>query len=124
MKNAFSRMGRTCAFLAIAGGLVAGSLMAGASEIVKLTLPHAVTVGSVTLPTGQYTISGLDMADGDQLLVVRSQNGHQVVTLQGLKSVETQPANKTEVQFTTDGDAWHFDKILIKGETDSFEFYK
>ena len=59
-------MGRTCARLSIAGGLLAGALLAGSVNPVTVTLPHAVTVGSATLPSGKYTISSVDTGDGGE----------------------------------------------------------
>ena len=112
MKNAFSRIGRTCAHLAVAGGLVAGAMFAGAVNEVSVTLPHAVTVGSTTLPSGQYTILSVDMSDGDEYFVVRSANGPVVA---GLQAQRTDPAGRsgTQVVLSKDGDTWHFDKMFV-----------
>jgi hypothetical protein len=66
MKNAFSRIGRRCARLAGAGGLLTGALLAGPLGPVTVLLPRAVTVGSTTLPSGQYTISGMNMSGGGE----------------------------------------------------------
>ena len=121
MKNAFLRMGRTCAFLTIIGGLMAGALSARSGEIVTLNLPHAVTVGSITLPIGEYTISTLDMADGEPVFIVRCGKG-QAVTLQAQRVESVTPAEKTEVLFSAEGNTWHFDKLLIGGESEGYEF--
>ena len=64
MTNAFSRMGRMCASVIFGGALLAGSLFAG--QTVYVTLPHAVTVGSTTLPSGQYSLTTLEMSDGNE----------------------------------------------------------
>jgi hypothetical protein len=121
MKNAFSRLGRTCARLGVAGGLLAGALLAGSPNPVTVTLPHAVTVGSTTLPSGQYTISSVNMGDGgDSYFIVRSANSP-VVALPALK-IDAPDQGKTEVVFTKDGDTWRFNKMFIEGEDIGYEF--
>ncbi len=119
MKNAFSRIGRTCAQVAMAGGLMAGVMFAGEVNPVTVTLPHAVTVGSTTLPSGEYTISSVDMADGE-LFVVRSANNPTVSLL--AEKIGSPDQNKTEVVFTKDGDTWHFDKLFLQGDETGYQF--
>jgi len=119
MKNAFSRIGRTCARVAMAGGLMVGVMLAGEVNPVTVTLPHAVTVGSTTLPSGEYTISSVDMADGE-LFVVRSANGATVSLLS--EKIEAPDQDKTKVVFTKDGDNWHFDKLFIQGDETGYQF--
>jgi len=119
MKNAFSRIGRTCAQVAMAGGLMAGVMFAGEVNPVTVTLPHAVTVGSTTLPSGDYTISSVDMADGE-LFVVRSANNPTVSLL--AEKIGSPDQNKTEVVFTKDGDNWHFDKLFLQGDETGYQF--
>jgi hypothetical protein len=119
MKNAFSRIGRTCAQVAMAGGLMAGVMLAGEVNPVTVTLPHAVTVGSTTLPSGDYTISSVDMADGE-LFVVRSANNPTVSLL--AEKIGSPDQNKTEVVFTKDGDNWRFDKLFLQGDETGYQF--
>lgn len=71
MKNAFSRIGYTCVF----GFAIAGAMLAAPIHSVNLTLPHAVTVGSATLPEGPVTVSTVEMNDGNGYLVVRTESG-------------------------------------------------
>ena len=119
MKNAFSRMGRTCAQVAMAGGLIAGVMFAGQVNPVTVTLPHAVTVGSTTLPSGEYTISSVDMTDGE-LFVVRSANGPTVSLLS--ERIDAHDQNRTEMVLSKDGDNWHFDKLFIQGDETGYQF--
>jgi hypothetical protein len=119
MKNAFSRIGRTCAQVAMAGGLMAGVMFAGEVNPVTVTLPHAVTVGSTTLPSGEYTISSVDMADGE-LFVVRSANSPTVSLL--AEKIGSPDQNKTEIVFAKDGDNWHFDKLFLQGDETGYQF--
>ena len=119
MKNAFSRIGRTCAQVAMAGGLMAGVMFAGQVNPVTVTLPHAVMVGSVTLPSGEYTISSVDMGDSE-VFVVRSP-GNPTVSVMAEK-IDAQDEDKTELVLTKDGDNWHFDKLFIRGDEIGYQF--
>jgi hypothetical protein len=81
MKNFISR-------IALCGTLAAGAIFAGQINEVKVTLPHSVTVGSTTLPSGSYTISAIEMAAGDEYFVVRGEKMAPVV-LSAMKAVTT-----------------------------------
>jgi hypothetical protein len=93
MKNAFVRLGGTCVSgltaVVIVSGLMAGGLFAGQPNRVNVTLPHAVTVGSTTLPSGTYSISSLEMSDGEYF-VIRGE-GTPAVTLPATKIDSEQP---------------------------------
>ncbi|MES1258615.1 MAG: hypothetical protein ABUS51_09295 [Acidobacteriota bacterium] len=122
MKNAFVRFGQTCVSVVIGSGLIAGALLAGEVNRVIVTLPHAVTVGSVTLPVGEYTLTSMDMSDGDQYFIVRGDHTP-TVTLQTQKiDAPVDGSKKTEVVFTQDGAAWHFEKLFVQGDTTGYQF--
>jgi hypothetical protein len=111
MKNAFMRFGLACVPVAMLTGLA----IAGQVNRITVTLPHAVTVGSVTLPIGEYTISSLEMSDGEKYFIVRGAHTP-VVTLQGQKAdATTSTSNATQVVFSKDGDEWHFEKLFARG---------
>ncbi len=120
MTNAFSRMGRMCASVMFGAALLAGSLFAG--ETINVNLPHAVTVGSTTLPSGQYTLTTLEMNDGNEYFVVRGQNTP-TLTIQAQR-IDADQTDKTRVVFSTDGDTWRFDKLYIEGDGTAYEFNK
>ncbi len=126
MKNAFSRMGQTCASTilkgAIAGGLAAGALFAASISPVKVMLPEAVTVGSTTLPSGEYTISSVDLNDGNSWFVVRSERGQAITTLHAQRINPSASSDKTQVTLEKDGDAWRFDKLFIRGDKSGYQF--
>jgi hypothetical protein len=113
MTNFFSR-------IAISGILAAGALFAAQINDLKVTLPHAVTVGSTTLPSGAYTISPMEMSDGSEYFVVRGDKTGPVV-LQAQR-IEGATATKTQVTISESGDTWRFDKLLIEGESTGYEF--
>jgi hypothetical protein len=126
MKNAFSRMGQTCASTifkgAIAGVLATGALFAASISPVKVTLPEAVTVGSTTLPSGAYTITSVDMNDGNSWFVVRSERGQAITTLHAQRINPTASDDQTQVTLAKDGNAWHFDKLFIRGDESGYQF--
>jgi hypothetical protein len=120
MKNAFSRIGRTCAQAVMVSGLMAGAMFAAAPDQVNVTLPHAITVGSTTLPSGEYTISNLNTNEGDDYFLVRSADGH-AVTMQ-VQKIDSQDPTRTQVVLSKDGNAWHLDKMFIQGESAGYQF--
>jgi hypothetical protein len=126
MKNAFSRMGQTCASAifkgAIAGALATGALFAASISPVTVMLPETVTVGATTLPSGEYTISSVDLNDGNSWFVVRSEHGQTVTTLHAQRINPTASENKTQVTLEKDGNAWHFDKLFIRGDESGYQF--
>jgi hypothetical protein len=142
MKNAFLRVGRTCVSTVVAAGMTSGpgiatallpfalmvqallptAAVAGSVNPVTVTLPHAVTVRSVTLPEGTYVMDSIDMGSGLEYFVIRGEHGV-IATLQAAKH-ETEGAAKTELVFDRDGDTWHFDKLVIKGDPTSYVFQK
>jgi len=113
MKNAFSRLGSTCALL-----LAGSALFAAPINPITVTLPYAVTVGSTVLPSGQYELASLEMG-GDQFFVVHGDHTP-IVTLRA-ERVEGD-SDKTRVVLSKDGDKWHFDKLTVAGEGESFVF--
>lgn len=120
MKNAFLRAGYTCVSMLVAGGLMTAGLFAGQAKPVVVNLPHSVTVGNTVLPSGEYTISSLDMANGNEYFVVRSA-GSATVTLQAQK-LSANDNLATQVVLTKDGDTWRFDKMFIQGQDEGFQF--
>jgi hypothetical protein len=118
MKNAFSRMSSKCALMIGAGVLMAGGLFAGQINEITVTLPHAVSVGSTTLPAGQYVISSFEMG-GEEIFIVRG-NHTPVVTL--LSERTGGDAGKTQVTLSKDGDQWHFDKLSVEGDNSTYQF--
>ncbi|HXJ40712.1 MAG TPA: hypothetical protein VNH18_15635 [Bryobacteraceae bacterium] len=121
MKNAFSRFGQTCVSLLIGGGLAACALAAANTSVVTVNLPYTVTVGSSTLPSGQYTISSMNTSAGEDLFLIRAENGT-AITIQAQKIQPQTRAEKTEVTLSKDGETWSMDKLFVNGE--GFQFLK
>jgi hypothetical protein len=121
MNNAFVRFGMKCVSgVVVTGALLVSSLMAATPNRIMVTLPHAVTVGNTTLPSGSYTISNLDMADGEYF-VIRSANSAAVATIQAMK-ITANTSDKTQIQFSQDGDTWRFDKMFVEGDGTGYQF--
>jgi hypothetical protein len=114
MKNAFSRIGQTCVF----GVLMAGAMFAGSVSRVTVNLPHAVTVGAATLPSGEYTLSAIDMGDGVEYFVMRSEHGP-AVTLSAQRIDASEAAGKTQITLQRDGDSWRLDRLFVHGSDNS-----
>jgi len=113
MNNFFARF-------AMGGILAAGAMFAAQINDLTVTLPHAVTVGSTTLPGGTYTITPMQTSAGNEFFVVRGEKGAPVVL--NAQKLDGAAASKTELTFSEDGDTWHFEKLSIEGETTAYEF--
>jgi hypothetical protein len=113
MKKTFS--------LLLAGGLLAaGSTFAALVNEVTVTLPHAVTVGSTTLPVGTYTMSPMETSDGTGFFVVRGAGMSPVLI--PVQKVEGETATKTAVTVSETGDTWRMEKLSVEGATTAYEF--
>jgi hypothetical protein len=99
---------------------MAAALLAGNVNEIGVTLPHAVTVGSTTLPSGHYTLSSFEMGS-EEYFVVRSDRGSAVATLQA-QTIDGDGAAQTKVVFSKDGEVWHFDKLELAGDGASYQF--
>jgi hypothetical protein len=113
MNNFFSR-------IAIGGILAAGAMFAAQINTLTVTLPHAVTVGSATLPEGTYTITPMETSAGGEFFVVRGEKMSPVVL--NAQKLDSSASTKTQVTFSEDGDTWRFDKLSIQGETTAYAF--
>ena len=105
----------------IAGGLAVSGLWAAEPSPIVVTLPHAVTIGNTVLPSGEYTISPIDVANGDEYFVVRSAHSSPV-TLQAQKVPVSDESLATQLVFTREGDTWHFDKMIVEGQGSGYQF--
>jgi hypothetical protein len=115
MKNAFLRVGYTCASILAAGGLMMAS--AEQHDVATVNLSQPVMVGSTTLPGGHYTI----VDEGNNLFLVRSDNGDQALVF-GRKIEESKQAPKTELILKNDGEGLRLDQLVLEGETTGYEF--
>jgi hypothetical protein len=98
---------------------MAGALMAGSINPISVTLPHAVTVGSTVLPSGQYTMTSADTSDGNEYFVLRGAHTP-TVTLPARKIASDNDA--TRVVLSQDGETWRFQKLFVSGGGAAYEF--
>src|SRR5580704_14217103 len=99
--NTFKSIGTKVVSAMIATGLMAGAAFA-AGNTVSVTLPEAVSVGSATLASGQYTITESSMADGNSLFVFRSGKGASAVAVAS-KNADPSADQKTEIVLSKEG---------------------
>lgn len=101
---------------------MAGAMFAASANNIVVSLPHAVEVGATTLPSGQYTITPVQMTDGNQYFVVRGEKTP-TVTLQAQR-IDAANDAQTRIVFSKDGDTWHFGKLFVDGDSSAYEFVK
>jgi len=119
MNNAFLRVGPKCVSLLAGGVLMAGMALAAPLNPVTVTLPYPVTVGSTTLPAGEYVMSSYEMG-GEDLFVVRGEHTP-AVTLRAQRI--DSDSDKTELTLKKDAETWHLDKLNVAGEGEAFQFF-
>ena len=88
--------------------------------IVKVTLPVAVTVGSITLPAGECTIQALQSDGNGSVLLLRASNGMNVEVIAN-RINEARTANETHITLLTDGGTHHIDKVWLAGQQTGYE---
>ena len=106
-----------CGCMLMAGAMTMNLASAETRDLASVDLPHAVVVGSTTLPSGHYTIS----ETGDDAFLIHSDNGVSAVVL-GQRFDASSEADKTHVVLSGDDNALHLDKLFIGGESTGYEF--
>lgn len=117
MNTTFSRI--------LAGGILAvGAMFAAPVNDVTITLPHAVTVGATTLPSGTYTMTPIETSLGTDYFVVRAANSSTKAApiMIQVQRVEGDTAAKTSVSFSESGNTWRFGKLSLEGQTTGYQF--
>jgi hypothetical protein len=105
--------------VAIAACLSASAAFAAVDSI-TVTFAQPVTLGSVTLPGGQYQVSESATSNGNWF-VFRSDKGETVAALAS-KTADAAPDQKTEVVLSHEGGALHVDKLFIEGDSAGYQF--
>ncbi len=112
MKNAVLRFGYACAPVLIASGLMATAAKAEMHDVVNVTLPDSVIVGSTTLPSGRYTITSM----GSDVYLIHDDNGDHAMVLGRPVDTSEEPS-KTALVLKNDGEGFHLDKLVFEGQT-------
>jgi hypothetical protein len=103
--------------------LLALGAFANSSEIIKVTLPHAIQVAGNHLAPGGYVIRSLDTNVGEAVLVFESDKGVKVaVAAMRIPEPLNAPADKTELVLRREGDTLTLQKIWIQDEDYGYEF--
>jgi hypothetical protein len=92
-------------------------------DIVRVTLPHAATVGSRMLPAGEYTIRGITNENSSSsTLQIRSAAGatYSVVATR-VYETDSKRAYQTEIVLRRAGDNYQLDKIWLEGQDYGYE---
>ena len=87
----------------------------------KVTFQHPVSVGSVTLPAGDYTIRELKASSSTPVLVFRSADG---TSVSALASIVSEPNRETtdQVILRQVGDSYQLERIWLAGQNIGYEF--
>src|ERR1700730_13225569 len=93
------------------------------SDVVKVTLPQGVMVGTVKLPAGAYTIRDLsDEGSSSSVLQIRSDKGTMVVTeAMRISESDNTRADRTEVILRRESGKYQIDKIWLQGRDYGYE---
>ena len=92
-------------------------------ETVKVTLAHATSVGSVTLPAGDYTIRDIRDDGSSQVLQIRSLDGELSVSamVMPVSQANHGTAERTQVVFRMTGGKYQLEKVWIAGREYGYE---
>jgi len=82
---------------------------------IKLTLPYAVTVGTVTLPAGDCTITDIKGNGNETLFLIRSDAGPAVDVMME-RTGESDEATPSAVQLRHVGNNYELGGIRIDGQ--------
>jgi len=100
--------------LASAAGM--GSAAAQSGSQVRLTLPYAVTVGSVTLPAGDCTITDWKHNGHESFFLIRSEAGPAADVTMESSGAPWNSNETTSVQLRRVGDKYEIQGMRIGGQ--------
>jgi hypothetical protein len=108
------------AVVCLASVLGIGSAFAQMTNIMKVTLPVAVTVGSTVLPAGDCTIQSLQADGAGSVLLLRASDGTSIEVLAN-RINEAQSATQTHVTLRSEGTAHQLDRVWLAGQHTGYE---
>ena len=102
---------------------LAASATAQMVDIVKVTLPHGATVGTITLPAGEYTIRDLtDGGSSSSVLQIQPEKGKAITAVvMRISEPNNKRADHTQVVLQHSGDTYQMDKIWLEGRDYGYE---
>jgi hypothetical protein len=92
-------------------------------DVVKVTLPNAVTIGDKTVPPGDYTIKQLETASGDSpiLLIYNGKGMRFQTSALTIHAVDPNTPQKTTVTLHQIGDNYYLDKVWVAGKNYGYQ---
>jgi hypothetical protein len=94
---------------------------AQSGDLIKVTLPYATTVRTVTLPAGECTISEMWSDGNGTLLLIRSSSGPGVEALVSRIAAPQSKPSETQVVLRHTGATYQMDKIWLAGRDYGYE---
>ena len=119
--NSLKNFGTKVVFTMIASGLAVGAAFAASGDTLTINLPEAATLNGSTLASGQYTVTETSMADGNSIIVFRTDKGDATAVV-AMKNAEPSTDQKTELVLSHEGGNLHLDKLFVAGEGAGFQF--
>lgn len=120
------RNGSLLASLGLALGLSVFSLRplgAAVVETMRVNLPRAAEVGSVTLPPGEYSIRTVSTNGNSTMFEFQGPNGSAVIAAAGrISTALNLPSDQTKVVLRRDGDHYVVDQLWLVGQPEGYEF--
>lgn len=118
MKKSLLSAGVVC--LSVLLGI--GTAFAQMTNVVKVTLPVAVTVGTKTLPAGECTIQSLRDDGSASVLLIRAGDGTAVNAIAAkVPASKTTFTGETRVTLRNAGNTYQLDKIWLAGQQFGYE---
>lgn len=114
----------------IATGLAASAALAAMNgNTVDITLPESVSIGSTTLPGGQYRISEIPLAGAQSMFVFRDDKGETAAVVTASKNVSPTDVNswggsqKTEIVLSPGEDGTlYLNEMFVEGDSAGYRF--
>ena len=109
--------------LAAAVCLAAAVGLAQMSDVINVTLPQGVNVGTVKLPAGKYTIRDMsDESGSSSIIQIRSDNGTMVVAeVMRISESDNKRGDRSEVILRRESGKYQLDKIWLEGRDYGYE---
>lgn len=106
--------------LATVLGLGLATFSASAATLdIRVNLPYEASVGSVTLPAGEYSIQTMN-TNGASALLFRTADGGSVA-IATAQAIANNSSGQTRVELQKVGDKYQIDKIFVEGRATGFD---
>jgi len=108
--------------LAAAGWILPHATAQTMWDMVKVTLPYAVTIGEKTVPPGDYTIKQMESASDSSVLLIYNGTGMKFeTTALTIRALDPNTPEKTSVTLHHIGDNYYLDKVWVEGKNYGYQ---